>query len=117
MNAAGHVFANLFRIGSVTSPIAVNDGNFHHVAVTYDGTTETLYVDGLKMASETGTETGYGSSAYQYQLGTGYIASSWYTFHGLIDEATLYSRALAPNEVLNLFAAGAYGKCDPAASL
>ncbi len=58
-----------------------------------------------------------------YQLGTGFTSGwpagngAWYTFAGLIDEASVYSRALSAAEVLSIAQAGSYGKCDPVASV
>lgn len=96
----------------------VNDGQFHHAVVTYDGTTETLFLDGQAIASTPLVQTGY-SSLYYYQLGTGYTGGwdgtpgEWFPFTGVLDEISLYSRALAANEVTALFAAGSAGKCAP----
>ena len=62
-------------------------------------------------------------SPLSYQLGTGYTQgwpatnNGWYTFTGLIDEATTYSRALTGAEVFSIAQAGSYGKCDPVAAL
>lgn len=35
------------------SDVAINDGNWHHIACTYNGTTRSIYVDGRLSASET----------------------------------------------------------------
>jgi hypothetical protein len=115
--SGGRLRANMFAQSALLTPNSVDDGNFHHVAVTYDGTTEILYLDGAQAASSAFTEANYGTPPYYYQLGTGVVSSQWFTFNGLIDEPTLYSVALTPNQVLSLFAAGKYGKCDPGISL
>jgi hypothetical protein len=107
--------------GQMTSSAAVNDGAFHHVAVTYDGTNEIAYLDGAQMGLAAITQTSYAAS-YSYQLGTGYTSGwlntpgGWYTLTGLVDESTVYARALAASEVLGIYSAGTYGKCDPAVS-
>jgi hypothetical protein len=102
----------------LTGPYPVNDGAFHHLAVTDNGVTQTVYLDGEQIASQSTYEYGY-ATTYYYQLGTGDTLywgdanNGWDTLNGLIDEPTVYSRALTPSEVLNIFAAGKYGKCDP----
>jgi hypothetical protein len=110
----------MFYSGAVSplvSSYAVNDGQWHHVAVTYDGATETVYLDGALVGSAASFSQAQNGSPLSYQLGTGYTASwpggngGWYTFNGLIDEATVYSRALAQSEVLGIVSAGTYGKC------
>ena len=109
------MFWNMFA--RIISPGTVNDGAFHHVAVTYDGTTESqcTWMERL-IGSRPFTQLGY-SSNYHYQLGTGYTAGwpaangGWFNFDGIIDEASLYNRALAAAEVAGIFAAGSSGKC------
>lgn len=41
----GKVYAGTWN-GGVTTAVALNDGNWHHLAFTRSGTTQTLYVDG-----------------------------------------------------------------------
>ena len=122
----GKLYAEVFYLtltNPVSSPVAVNDGNFHHVAITYDGTTESVYLDGALMSSRPATQTAYNSGGYIYQLGTGYsdtwpaTNNGWYTFNGLIDEPTVYSVALTAAQVQSIAQAGSYGKCKPGASV
>jgi len=90
----GKLRASVFYSGStanvITSAGAVNDNAFHHVAVTYDGTTQTLYLDGNLVGSKAHTQVDY-ATVYKYQLGTGYTAfwaggnGGWLNFNGLID--------------------------------
>jgi hypothetical protein len=112
--------AEMFWGGSanpITSAGPVNDGQWHHVAVTYDGTTEAVYLDGAAIGTTPFTQTAY-SSSYQYQLGTGQ-AAGWpaaptgtgsYFFGGQIDEATFYSRALSQAEIQSIVNVGSVGK-------
>ncbi len=100
------------------SPRVVNDGQFHHVVVTYDGALEALYLDGALIGSTPLVQEGY-SPLYYYQLGTGYTGGwdatpeDWFPFAGTIDEPSLYNGALSAGEVAALFAAGSAGKCAP----
>ena len=107
--ACPDVLARLFRPGGQAT--TVNDGKFHFLAVTYNGTTETVYLDGTAIGSLAFTQQAY-SPVYYYQLGTGYTAgwpagvNGWDSFTGLIDEAALYNRALSPTEVQANYNAG-----------
>ncbi len=100
------------------SPGVVANGAFHHVAVTYDGTTEVLYLDGTAIGATAFSQEGY-SEIYFYQIGTGWsdgwpaTPGGWYPFTGIVDEPSLYDRALSASEVAALFHAGAAGKCAP----
>jgi hypothetical protein len=107
--------------GALGDPIvatnAVCDGNFHHLAVVYDGTNQALYVDNELAGSRGWAQLGY-ATGYNYQFGTGYTGSGWpggnggwYSFNGLVDEAHLYNRALSSNEVASIYAAGSAGLC------
>ena len=99
------------------SPYAVNDGQWHHVALTFDGTNQYAYLDGAVFGGQQTIGANPQSDAY-WQLGTGSTVSwpngnaGWYTFNGLIDEATVYSRALTAAEVLSIVNAGTNGKCN-----
>jgi uncharacterized repeat protein (TIGR01451 family) len=115
----GRLRAQMFWSGvttAISSSSSVTNGAFHHAAVSYDGTNSVLYLDGVPVASAPWTQTAYASN-YQYQFGTGYTVNSpagnggWFTFSGLIDEPSLYSRALNSNEVVAIYLAGSAGKC------
>ncbi len=96
-----------------------NDGAFHHVAVTYDGSTETVYLDGTPIGSRSMAQVGYAYPYYYYQLGTGFTYgwpsgnTGWFPFTGIIDEASVYNRALSASEVEGIFTADSRGKCPP----
>src|SRR5207248_6393692 len=95
----------------ITSAARVNDGVFHHLAVTYDGTTETAYVDGVAIGSTAFTQYPY-TSVYKYQLGTGYSGGrpatngGLFYFNGLLDEVSVYRRPLSAAEVRAIYQAG-----------
>jgi hypothetical protein len=116
----GLLYAQLFwsTATQLVSSAVVNDGNFHHVVATYDGAVETLYLDGTSIGSTPLTQGGY-AATYYYELGTGYTGGwdgttgEWFPFTGVIDEPSVYNRALAAGEVATLFRAGSAGKCAP----
>lgn len=97
---------------------SVADGEFHHVAVTYDGSWQRLYLDGNLLGSQSFAQIGYAND-YFYQIGTGWsdgwpeTPGGWFPFNGLIDESAYYSRALTLAEVQALYQAGSAGKCAP----
>ena len=82
-----------------------------HVAVVYANKQPTLYVNGVNVA--TGI-TSPRSSVYPSKDFGGSIASPWNTYGqyaGLLDEISIYDRALAPTEIAAIYAAGSAGKC------
>ncbi len=72
-----------------------------HVAVTSDGTTKSIYVNGVRLTQEGG-----GLLVYD-QLGPVTLGD---TFHGRVDEVSIYNRALTPGEVAALATANSAGK-------
>jgi hypothetical protein len=64
------------------------DGQFHHLVATFDGARSKLYVGARELSGIPGF------------------------FPGIVDELTLYSRALCAAEVAAIYDAGATGKCS-----
>jgi len=99
----------------------ISAGEWHHVAGTYDGSKLQLYIDGQP----------WGNPAYHSGLISPMLPDSFVTigaeygrtiwaqyngpryFNGLIDEPTIYNRALSPEEILAIYDAGSSGKCGP----
>lgn len=87
--------------------ISVNDGQWHHVAGTYDGKTIKIYVDGILDVS------GVGGGPIALETvpimigGNADTASDGYrTWHGAIDDARVYTYALSDAEIASLAAQG-----------
>jgi hypothetical protein len=102
----------------------VNDGQWHHVAGVYDGTNMFLYVDGTLDVSQpaTGLISQDSSPMCLGANATAYVPSCYcnepgYFFNGLIDEASIYNRALSASEIQAIYAAGPGGKCPTAPML
>lgn len=124
VDTAGVLRVQLFgknTIDQILSPAPVNDGVFHHVAVMYNGTNQEVYLDGSFIGSKLFTQVAYtNGTPLIYQLGIGFTAGwpngngNWWGFNGLIDEPSIYNRALTPAEVQSIFNAGSAGKCRPA---
>jgi hypothetical protein len=115
----GRLYVSMFwdRFLQIVSPGTVNYSGYQHVAVTFDGTTERVYLNGTLIGSQPFTQLAY-APTYYYQLGTGYTAGlwpsangDWFSFAGDIDEASIYNRALSASEVFAIFAADGNGKC------
>lgn len=120
----GLLYASFFwnSWNQVATTNAVNDGTFHHAAVTYDGTNEVLYLDGGPVAAMAFVQQAY-STVYVYQFGTGFTGGwpatpgGWFPFTGVVDEASLWQRALTADEVSALYHAVSAGKCVAMARL
>jgi hypothetical protein len=104
-------------VSGVLSPVALSSNMFHHVAgvreVTDAGKTVKLYVDGVLVDQAPDVTT-----AALALVADDYIGRRWpwtdnSTFNGLIDELTIYNRALSDCEIATLFA-GSAGSARPA---
>jgi hypothetical protein len=91
---------------SLGSNVAVNDGVWHHIVATYDGSVYTLYVDGVNSGSKAMTTNLAYSATPTIGYGGGLYASMQY-FNGSMDEFAIWSRALASSEVNQLYRRGA----------
>jgi hypothetical protein len=103
-------------VNFVLSPDAgtgVWDGNWHHVAGTFNGSTVRLYVDGAEVAAgtPTGISIGYGLSPTNDLFLGRFNGTCILSFQGEVDEVEIYSRALDASEILAIFNAGSAGKC------
>ena len=92
-------------------PNATTPNVWQHVAVTYDGNTVTMYVNGVAVASQGKTGT---INAVTNDLIIGRNIVNGQSFPGLIDEVELFNRALTQGEIDAIYSAGANGKCKPA---
>jgi hypothetical protein len=86
-----------------TMPAAVNNGAWHQVVLTYSGTTLTLYIDGVALATQAATRA---TVMDQYGFGIGAIinpsdGNSGGFFNGSIDEVSFYTTVLDQTTVTN----------------
>lgn len=95
----------------LTAPGVLQQGCFHHVAGTYDGTTMRLYLDGVELRADARSGT--------VATGNGVMLGQNQAFEGLegrLDDVRVYDRALTATEVSQIQAAGdatAAGTCAP----
>jgi hypothetical protein len=112
MTDSGRLVFGVYVSGfyTATSPLAYNDGAWHHMIATLSGTGFRLYVDGAVVASNTSvavgeSDTGYWRIGYDNLSGWPSAPTSYY-FKGTIDDAAVYSTALTATKVSAHFAAG-----------
>ena len=87
----------------------VNNGSWHHIAVTYDGINASTYMDGILLDTR--------AFAINTVLGTAYIGSRVLPlefFNGQIDEVGIWNRALTDAEVSQLYNGGIGVTCGTA---
>ena len=100
-------FCQLGNFALVTGP-AITDTNFHHVAVSKNGSSIIFYLDGgvypAPAYNPTFTFTGAAGIGYRPDNGDN-------SFYGVVDELSIYSRALSQSEIQGIYNAGSGGKC------
>lgn len=100
-----------------SGPTFMADGKWHHVAVTVARSNTsggTLYVDGVPiLVFDPTVDAGSWSNSAPLVIGGNQFP---FLFNGAIDEVEIFNRALSGAEVGQIFAAGAFGKCKPAAA-
>jgi len=136
-------WGNVQSLAAQAVPITLDDNVVdnvpHYLAVTYDGITEKVFLDGQLKGSLGTVEdpfvqhsyTNLGApnndKGYVYNLGFGWDInwpggygvwdfgvndpSSKHYFNGLIDEFTVYNRALTETEIQQIYTADTAGKC------
>jgi len=99
----------------VSSSGVVPIGQWTHLAGTWDGANLKLYTNGVLARSAALQLPAIGDSGCPFSIG-GINNSCGYSgqyFPGLIDEVSLYNRALFPGEINAIYLAGSAGKCKP----
>ncbi len=91
----------------------IDDGIFHHAAFTRQGTSLSIYVDGI-LDSNSISLNGVANilNFSQFRLGQNVCVGTDSTqpFIGDLDEVSLYNRALSPAEIYAIYYAGSLGK-------
>ena len=89
--------------------LSVPANAWSHVAITHDGATKRIYVNGVLnpvTQSQSGLYTGDTNSL---KIGTHHFLTEF--FSGLVDEVELFDRALSADEIAAIADAGSAGKC------
>jgi len=89
------------------------DGQWHHIAGTYDGSHVRLYVDGDEIGSGTPTNISiaYGLATNDDLLIGQFGGTCSLPFRGDVDEVEVFNRALGEAEIEAIYDAGDDGKC------
>ena len=119
---AGSIYVNMVDTAGSFHPLTTAGGvlsttGFQHLALTYDKATGAtcLYYNGALMASQSlGSFTP--QTSRDLYLGERPTDSSS-LYRGLMDEVSLYNRALGAAEIQAVFSAGHAGKCELAPSI
>jgi hypothetical protein len=88
-------------------PFSPTVGQWYHLAVTRDGSTYTIFVDGTPCGSEIDTRLIPNANA---PLTIGQAEELGF-MNGRLDEVTIYNRALTEEEIQAISGAGMAGKC------
>jgi hypothetical protein len=118
--APGGIYANLIGLDGSSHTIQsganiITNNGFQHVALTYDKATGTarLFLNGaVAEESVLGTFTAQTNGKFYIGYRPNTIPFGPFYFKGLMDELSLYSRALVVSEIQSIFNAGTAGKCS-----
>jgi hypothetical protein len=91
---------------------ALTIGAWQHVAATFDGSTMNIYVNGVLQASRAATGSIDIDNVDPLVMGLNVTNANW-DWNGLMDEVSLYNRALTSAEIQSLVNAGGAGKAKP----
>lgn len=112
-----------FGVANVTgfAPVAVSTtqvvvGEFYHVVGTFDGTAVKLYVNGV-LENQTAAPLTLDYDTRPIFIGTSGETVFDGKLAGIVDEASIYNRALDGTEIAVLYAAGNAGKCASVSGL
>lgn len=102
------VFVSLWKLsgsthGGMEDTRTMNDGEWHHYAVTFDyQTIARLYVDGVEVASDNTFNGDMGDGTEPVRIGA--KTTDNLTFEGSLDDARIYNRILSPSEIQTIYA-------------
>jgi hypothetical protein len=85
----------------VTSVSAIPTGVWTHVAMTYDGSTQTIYINGISNSTHS-LSTSINTSGYPLNIGNHNLTDPGEDLNGVIDDVRIYSRALSAVEIAGL---------------
>ena len=99
-----------------TSTIIAGSG-WKYVTGTFDGSTETIYINGSANGTPTSYSASITNSAYPLTIGSHNSLSSGEAFYGNIDDVRIYNRALSTTEISNIYNGTIAGTYAPAGNL
>lgn len=90
----GQIYVNAEQSAQGSAAVPLN--TWTHLATTYDGATQKLYVNGIQVISRAQTGSIFLSTGL-LKIGGNAIWGEW--FRGVIDEVRIYNRALSTSEI------------------
>ena len=104
----GYINGGVGWVPSVPATVPLNQ--WSHVAGVYDGTNLSMYLNGVLVGAPVYEPGQIVASGNDLQIGHDPAIPSRY-FNGLIDEASVYNKALSAAQILAIYNAGSLGKC------
>ena len=95
---------NLMKNTTATTALSLD--TWSHLAMTYDGSTLIIYVNGVQDNSTSVTGSIYASSRNLTLGALAHSVPNHFRFDGLMDEVFIYSRALSASEISTLYERG-----------
>ena len=89
--------------GSISASSALVAGSWKHLAAVGDGTTLTLYVNGVQVATGGSATATYGNNTEDFKIGEGVMDSSGGYFDGTVDEVRVYNRPMCADEIQAMY--------------
>ncbi|MBI9017558.1 MAG: immunoglobulin domain-containing protein [Phycisphaerae bacterium] len=87
-------------LGANTGDVDITDGDWHMAAVSFDGTTRTVWLDGAKIGSDNPGVNNLPESGPNFAIG---VTNLGEFFEGLIDEVSLYDYGLNEMEIAQMY--------------
>ncbi len=85
----------------VTGTVPVNDGEWHHIAGVYDGSTISLYTDGVLDVSQSAFGPINTNDHPVWISGRAIATDRWW--NGLIDDVRVYNQGLSADDIMELY--------------
>jgi Concanavalin A-like lectin/glucanases superfamily/Immunoglobulin domain/Immunoglobulin I-set domain len=89
---------------NTTGTRPINDGKWHHIAATYDGAQQKIYIDGTLEISANKTGSNAGETAYPILIGEN-ARYPGRVFNGNIGEVAVFTNALTASDVWAVYSA------------
>lgn len=105
INDGGNIFAEIVGVKNFSTLGAsptVDDTTSHHIALTFDGSTATAYIDGVAVESEGSLSGPLGSGTGSFGIGKHVVNDNEF-YSSKIDRVFLFNRALTPQEIQDEF--------------